>query len=218
MSSRKQSGDGDMTDVPQTGQPAGATTIKRFTLAERRLHWTTALSVGFLVLTGALIWRHLDEWEVAGINVISRGHVWLGGLMLVAGMVGFVLWRRRRIPHADKRFSSGQRLGLRLVQGLLLVMIVSGTVLYLREFVTMSKGFRTLVRQIHFWSAVPVVAFIAVHLERVLIHARHRGLLQGMLSGRVSRAVAERVSPDWVASLDDRPGRPEAEPAAGTAG
>jgi MprA protease rhombosortase-interaction domain-containing protein len=183
--------------------------IQRFTLAERLLHWNTAFSVLFLLATGAAIWQKADEWEVLGINVISQGHVWVGGLFLVAGVLAFALRRRRQaIPQAGLRFSLGQRLGLQVTRLSLLVMTVSGTVLYLRAWLPMSKPLLGLVRDVHFWSAVPVLAFVLVHLAMVLLVPKNRGLLRGMLTGRVARAVAVRVSPAWVAALEALPSSP----------
>lgn len=176
--------------------------VERFTGAERLLHWSTALAVLFLLITGALIWQHADDWEIAGINVISQSHVWLGGLLLIGGTTAYALLRHRRIPFARQRFALKQKLGLRMMQGLLVVMTSSGTVLYLREFITMSKPFRSLVRQVHFWSMVPILAFVTAHLLAILLVPRNRGLLRGMITGRVARKVAQRVSPQWLQRLE----------------
>lgn len=186
------------------------TYLERFTKAERLLHWSSASAVFLLLGTGALIWQHLDEWEIAEINVISQFHVWGAGLLLMATLVGFALWRRRRVPSAAKRFNPGQRAGLRVVQGLVGFLIASGVVLYAREFVTMAKPFKALVRELHLIGAGAIAAFVLAHLVMVFLVPKNRGLLQGMVTGRVPRDVAERVSPRWLAEQDHRPGERKA--------
>jgi cytochrome b subunit of formate dehydrogenase len=184
-------------DAPTTAGP-----VQRFALAERLLHWNTAFSVLFLLATGALIWQKLDEWEIGGINVISQSHVWLGGLLLVGGAIAFALLRRQRIPHAERRFSVRQQLGLKAVRISLLLMTLSGSALYLRSFLAMSKPLKGLIKDVHFWIAVPVLAFVLVHLVMVLLVPKNRGLLRGMLTGFVGRDVARRVSPEWLAGVE----------------
>lgn len=182
--------------------------LTRFSKAERLLHWMTAVSVTILALTGWFIWRKEDDWEIAGINVVSQSHVWVGALMLLAGLGVYLVLRRPRPPYAALRFNPGQRLSLRLTQALLAVLVLSGSALYLREWIEMSKPVRTLLRQVHFASAATLVAFIALHLAMVLVVPKNRGLLRGMLTGRVARRVALSLSPEWVARLEADPSAP----------
>jgi formate dehydrogenase subunit gamma len=176
--------------------------IERFTPAERSLHWTTALATMLLLGTGALIWRDLDKWKVAGFKVVEMAHIWVGGLLLVAGILTYLMRQRRRIPHADKRFNLGQRLSLAASRLVFLVIMATGGTLVFRNVLDMAKPFRKMVKQIHFWSASAIAAFILAHLVMVLLVPKNRGLLRGMLTGRVARPVATRVSPEWVAALD----------------
>jgi cytochrome b subunit of formate dehydrogenase len=176
--------------------------LERFSPVERSLHWMTALATFFLLITGVLIWKHLDEWEIRGINVISQGHVWLGGLPLIIGFLTYALRKKQPIPHAEKRFSLGQRLGLMLTRAAMVVVVPTGMLVYLREFLAISKPVGKLIKRVHFWSASAIAAFVLVHLVMVLLSPKGRGLLQGMRTGWIARSVAQRVSPDWVASLE----------------
>lgn len=162
-------------------------TVERFTGGERALHWATALAVILLLGSGFLIWQKLDDWEILEVNVISQGHVWLGGLLLVGAALAFQLWgRRRRVPRPVQRFNAGQRLALRFVQAALGLMTATGAILYLREFVEMSKPFRRLVKQAHLLTAGAVAVFVVMHLVMVLLVPKNRGLLRGMITGRLS--------------------------------
>lgn len=179
--------------------------LNRFSKAERRLHWTTVLSVAILAVTGWFIWRKEDDWEINGINVLSQSHVWVGALLLLVGAGLYLLSRRPKLPSAALRFNPGQRMSLRLTQALLGVMTVSGVALYLRSWIEMSKPVRTVLRQVHFFSGATLLALVALHVAMVLVVPKNRGLLRGMLTGRVTRRVALRSSPEWVARLEAEP-------------
>lgn len=172
--------------------------FERFSKAERLLHWTTVVAVTLLGLTGWFIWRHEDDWEILGINVLSQSHVVLGAGLLVAGLVLYLVMRGPRRSFAELRFNLGQQLSLRLTQALITMLTVSGTVLYLRSFLGLSKAVKGLVREVHFYSAAALLAFVGLHLVMVLVVPKNRGLVRGMWTGRVSRKVALRVSPAWV--------------------
>lgn len=173
--------------------------IERFTLGERLLHGGVATAVLALLGSGVLVWQKADEWELWGVNVVSQGHVWLGGGLLVAAVAAYMLWgRRRQVSHASRRFNAGQRVALRAVQAVLGFLLASGVLLYLREFIQMAKPVKTAVRQAHLLGAGAIALFLLAHLAMVLAVPKNRGLLRGMLSGRVRRDVARRASPGWL--------------------
>lgn len=183
------------------------TFLKRFSGAERLLHWTTVVSVTILAGTGWFIWRKEDDWEINGINVISQSHVWLGALLLLVGFALYLLLRRPRPDFAALRFNPGQRVSLRLTQVLLGVLTITGSVLFLREWIEMSKPVRVFVRQTHFYSAAALMAFVGLHLVMVLVVPKNRGLVRGMVTGLVARNDALRTSPEWVARVEAEPSR-----------
>lgn len=175
--------------------------LERFTMAERMLHWSNAFGVLFLGTTGAIIWQDLDDWRIAGINVLSEGHFWLGGGTVLVGAIAFLLLRRRRLAHAEARFNPLQRLNLRVIQAALVWMLATGTLLHFGKAWALSKPFRQSLKQVHLVSAAAVSALVLVHLIQVLIVPKNRGLLMGMVTGWVDRATAERASAGWVARL-----------------
>lgn len=173
--------------------------VERFTLGERLLHAGVATAVLALLGSGVLVWQKADEWELWGVNVVSQGHVWLGGGLLVAAVAAYMLWgRRRQAPHAARRFNPGQRVAMRAVQAVLGFLVASGVLLYLREFIQMAKPVKAAVRQAHLLGAGAIATFVLAHLVMVLAVPKNRGLLRGMLSGRVSQDTARRASPGWL--------------------
>ncbi|HEY9897585.1 MAG TPA: cytochrome b/b6 domain-containing protein [Pantanalinema sp.] len=176
--------------------------LERFCKSERFLHWMIAAAVAVFATTGWFIWRHEDDWEINGINVISQSHVILGGLLLVLGVVGYLLLRRRSIPFAKARFSLGQRVGLGVTQLAMSVLVLSGATFYFRQALELSKPARKMVMQVHLYGAVALLLFVVVHLAMVLLMPKNRGILAGMLTGTIDRKVAVRVSSRWVAFLE----------------
>lgn len=179
--------------------------LKRFSTAERVLHWMTVAGVTILAGTGWFIWRKEDDWEINGINVLSQSHVWVGAVLLLAGVALYLLLRRTRPAFSALRFNPGQRVSLRLTQVLLSLLTITGSVLYLREWIELSRPVKTVLRQVHFYGAAALVAFVALHLVMVFLVPKNRGLLRGMVTGFISRRVALRTSPDWVAELEAGP-------------
>lgn len=176
--------------------------LERFTKSERFLHWMIAAAVLVFAGTGWFIWRHEDDWEINGINVIVQSHVLIGGALLALGVIGFLLVRRRRIPGAESRFGLGQRLGLHFTQLTLSVLVLSGGAFYFRQALELAKPVRKQIMQVHLMGAICLLLFVGVHLAMVLLLPKTRGILAGMLTGKVDRKVALRVSSGWVASVE----------------
>ena len=177
--------------------------IERFTKAERALHSTNAAAVFFLLITGGIMFKDLDHWKIAGINVISQAHFWLGGiLLLLGGAIAFLVFRRRTIPFAHKRFNPGQRVSLNFVRFMLGFMTLSGLVIYVGKLMGMSKHTLHFIKHVHLYGAWLMVAFILAHVAMVLLVPKNRGIIESMKKGSVDRKVAMKVSPDWVESLE----------------
>lgn len=174
--------------------------LERFTQAERMLHWSNALSVFFLVITGIIIWQGEDEWELFGIDVISQSHSLLGGSLFIFGALAFLIFRRRHVAFAAKRFKPGQKRGLRFVQVLSVLMGLTGVILFLRQFIPMDKGFRAVVRNMHSNGMWVMAAVVAAHIGLVLLVPSNRKLLRGMVTGYVDPEVAAKAVPEWAAA------------------
>lgn len=173
--------------------------IERFTLAERVLHWGTALAMLILGSTGIAIWQEADKWRPRGFNVISQGHFWLGGGLLVVGALAFRVFRRGHVVSPGDRFNPLQLANLRIFQLTLLWMSCSGIVLRFAKDWGLAKPLRHTIAEVHLVSAAAVGVLVAFHLVQVLAVPKNRGILAGMLTGWVDRAVAGRVNPRWSA-------------------
>ncbi|HEY9900639.1 MAG TPA: cytochrome b/b6 domain-containing protein [Pantanalinema sp.] len=176
--------------------------IERFTPAERLYHWANAAAVTLLLASGALIWQDLDKWRPNGVNVLEKGHFWLGGGLMVGSLVLFLLLRRRRIPQARERFNPGQRLSLRAFQVLLGWMLASGIVIEFGKAWGMTKPVRGLFKQAHLLSAAAILALVIGHLGMVLLVAKNRGILAAMVKGSVDRDVLARSNPEWLKRVE----------------
>ncbi len=157
---------------------------ERFSLADRLLHWTTAIAVSLLGASGWFIWRGDDEWEVLGVNAIAWAHVWIGGLLLFGGCAFYLaLWKRSAPAHG---WNPGQRLALRYTQVVLAFLAVSGVLLELRYALPMGKFLKSLLRNGHGYGALALAAFVAVHLAMLFLVPKNRGRLGAMLKGHAS--------------------------------
>lgn len=157
---------------------------ERFSLADRLVHWTTAIAVTLLGATGWFIWRGEDEWEVLGVNAIAWAHVWVGGLLLLGGVACYLALRRRSAPAHG--WNMGQRLALRYTQVVLAFLAVSGILLQFRHALGMDKALKGLLRDGHAYGAVAIAAFVAVHLVMLFLVPKNRGRLSAMVTGHAS--------------------------------
>lgn len=177
--------------------------IARFTRGERLFHWGNALAVLFLLTTGASLWLHLDHYNHHSHkpHYLLLFHVWLGGGGLIAATLLFVALAWRRTPH-HARFNSGQRVNLRLFQGFLGWMALSGLLIFNQRLLGIPHPTAEIFSKLHLIAAGVIGVLVLGHLAMVFVVPKNRGILSGMLSGSVDREVAERVDPQWVAALE----------------
>ena len=190
-----------------------ANRVARFSLAERLIHWTVALSFLYAALTGLSFWSPRLYWlaSVFGGGVTVRAWHPIGGLIFFAVFTAmFVSWRRHM--HLDKedrrwlrlahryaahdyaalpeagRFNGGQKslFWLQALNGVLLLM--SGVILWWPE--SMSRPLREAAILIHPASAILAIAGLIVHIY--MGTAATPGALRGMTQGW--------VTPGWAAS------------------
>lgn len=190
-----------------------ANRVARFSLAERLIHWTVALSFLYAALTGLSFWSPRLYWlaSVFGGGVTVRAWHPIGGLIFFGVFTAmFVSWRRHM--HFDKedrrwlrlahryaahdyaalpeagRFNGGQKslFWLQALNGVLLLM--SGVILWWPE--SMSRPLREAAILIHPASAILAIAGLIVHIY--MGTAATPGALRGMTQGW--------VTPGWAAS------------------
>lgn len=94
------------------------------------------------------------------------------------------------------RFNAGQKLNSALVGGLMVVMFVTGGLLWLGERDTRFRFAGTVI--VHDWATWLLVGLVIGHLYLALVHRSTRHALRGMTLGDVDRDWARRHHPKWV--------------------
>lgn len=215
------------TRAPQ-GKGRASGEVSRFDLNERLVHWTTALLLLTLIVTGTILYIPSLMLDVGHRATIVNIHV-IAGLALV-GPVFFGLagpWRSRlakdlkrldrwkrndfayfrrgdRTLVAAGKFNGGQKLSSAIFGGGMLVMIGTGIVM------RWSPPFP------NDWAQGATLAHDTIYLVLTVLVLGHVSValgrpeqLKSMFTGRISRAWAERHAPGWLdgSDLSGDPGR-----------
>jgi formate dehydrogenase subunit gamma len=208
--------------------------LRRFSPAERALHWLLAGSFFVLLGTGLILYLP----SLSGLVARPTAKVWHidAALALGAGTIVLLLtrWRtfRRTFRQFDRfdrddvrwllgaprrlvrrepsppqgRFNAGQKLNAALVGGLMLVSFATGFLLWFGERDTRYRFAGTVM--VHDWVMWLLIVLVAGHLYLALVHPTTRHALRGMTLGDVDREWARRHHPKWAAADDRRPERP----------
>ena len=212
--------------------------VARFSGAERALHWLLAVTF-FLMLGSGLALFVPDLATVVARPVAKAWHI-NAALALAAGVMALFaahwsrlratmremdrfdrddarwllgwsrLWRREPAPPRG-RFNAGQKLNSALVAGLMVVMFVTGGLLWLGERDTRFRFDGTVI--VHDWATWILVALVVGHLYLALIHRSTRPALRGMVVGDVDREWARRHHPKWLEADEASGDRPMKLPA-----
>jgi formate dehydrogenase subunit gamma len=195
--------------------------VRRFSGAERSLHWLLAVTFLAMLATGLILYLPSLAEVAANRRLWKSIHLgaaiafWAGTLMIVLGSPGELRRTARQIDRFDAddkrwlgwqvrkigpeppqgRFNAGQKLNTAIISGLMVVFTISGTLMYLQET---DAGFRgtdaILVHDIAMYIAVPLVLG---HLYLALIHPTTRHSLRGMVLGSVRRDWAAKHHAKW---------------------
>jgi len=199
--------------------------ILRFDGVERAVHWSTAALFLVLILTGAalyvpslvalvgrralLVRIHVDAGLALPVPlVVSLAGPW--GRALRADLRRLNRWsdddRRwlalaaRRLPKSHLKvgkFNAGQKLNAAFVLGVMGVMLMTGCIM--RWFYFWPLSWRSGATFVHDLVAYVFVAVVLAHVYMALTHPH---ALRSVLTGRVSRAWAERNAKAWVEELE----------------
>ncbi|MGW1712622.1 formate dehydrogenase subunit gamma [Streptomyces sp. NPDC002156] len=210
--------------------------IRRFTAAERWIHRTTAALMGTALVTAAFLYLPALAELVGRRALLVTVHEWAGIAMpvpLLAGLVSRAFradlvrlnrfgphdrgWiratLRRRHPPAGK-FNAGQKLYAAVIAGTALVMIGTGLIMWFPRLTPLFL--RTGATFVHDWLALFIGALVVGH---IWMAARDPEARQGLRTGFVSRAWAERHHPLWEAEHpSDRRPMTATQPAGSTTG
>ena len=199
--------------------------VPRFSSTERTLHWLlastflTMLATGLILELPALAELAADRRLWKSIHLGAAIGFWAGLIVLLMTARSelapaadqldrfddddreWVRWAvtRRGDEPPQGRFNAGQKLNSAVIAGLLVVLTVSGTLMYLSEVNASFRGTNAiLIHDLATWVAIPLVLG---HLFLVLVNPSTRPSLRGMVRGSVRRDWARRHHPKWEKTL-----------------
>jgi len=202
--------------------------ILRYTLVERLNHWIAGLSYVYCLITGLAFWSPYMFWlaDLVGGGPTARfWHPWLGLVFAVSTGWMYKLWRtdmlitdadrawwtavRHYIRNEDRdlppigRFNYGQKLffWLMLYGGILL--LFSGLVLWLPEFIPWNlRWLRYLAVAVHVIAALVTIGAFIIHVY--MGTAMVRGGFTSIIRGEVSSAWAKLHHRLWYEQIAKR--------------
>jgi formate dehydrogenase subunit gamma len=190
--------------------------LVRYNMFERILHWVVGFTFVALLLSGLALAFPRLYWLSAlfgGGQTMRAAHPWFG-VVFTAGMVLMLLvwgrgmlldrtdrqWFRRireyvRDGHSvvdNGRWNGGQKAYFWAALLLAIVLLVTGIPLWFPSVA--GSGIRQLSRLVHL---VAFLLFVGGFVTHVLLSFLFVGTMDGMISGRVSRAWAAWHHPRW---------------------
>src|SRR5438034_11159 len=202
--------------------------IERYTLAERIIHWTSALSYIYVLLTGAAFYSPHLYWIAAllgGAPTSRYWHPWVA-LIFTASLLRMLrLWRNdMRITAADRawgrampqyirnedenlppidRFNIGQKYFFWVMLGAGLVLLISGAVLWFPELIPWDwRSLRFAAILLHVSAALVTTGAFIIHVY--MGTAMVRGGFTSIIRGEVSPAWARMHHRLWYHRVTGR--------------
>jgi formate dehydrogenase subunit gamma len=195
-------------------------TLVRFDRVERLVHWTTAVLVGILIATGAVLYLGELSAIVGRRNLIRDIHVAAGLALPFPILVALFTpagrgmrrdfrrinrwsaddrrwWRRAQRPQVHLgKFNPGQKLNAAFLGGALVVMLMSGSIM--RFFSPFPDSWRTGATSVHDWFALGIGISLIGH---VMFATRDPIAMRAMRSGPVPEPWARTHWPLWHAEV-----------------
>lgn len=201
--------------------------VRRFTTAERWIHWTTAALGGLCLVTAGCLYLPPLAELVGRRHLVVTVHEWSGLLLPAPFLLGLVsrafradlrrinrfgshdrTWLRsalrrdhRRTARPAGKFNAGQKLYASWSAGAALVMLGTGLLMWFTGLAPLP--WRTGATFVHDWLAIALAVAVGGHVVKALADPEAR---RGMRTGSVAADWARREHPLW------RP--PSATPAA----
>jgi formate dehydrogenase subunit gamma len=198
------------------------TQLARFDLVERLVHWSTAIMMLTLIVTGAILYLPALALRVGHRGLIENIHV-ITGLSLLGPLVLGVVgpWRKRLIKDLRRfdrwgasdfdwfksgarrsglprdKFNGGQKIEAAFLGAAMVAALVTGVIMRFApsSWITWATG-ATLVHDALFFAiAAAVIAHISFALSRP-------DQLVSMVNGRISRAWAKEHAGAWVSEVE----------------
>ena len=198
------------------------TELARFDLVERLVHWSTAIMMLTLIVTGAILYLPSLALRVGHRGLVENIHV-ITGLSLLGPLVLGVAgpWRRRLIKDLRRfdrwgasdfdwfrsparrsglprdKFNGGQKIEAAFLGAVMVAALVTGVIMRFApsSWITWATG-ATLVHDALFFAIVAaVIAHVAFALSRP-------DQLVSMFNGRIPRSWAKLHAAAWLAEVE----------------
>ena len=207
--------------------------VRRFTRSELVVHWTLALTVIAMILTGIALGVNVGHAAAFPVHVGSV-FVLAAGLVLVAltgdrravvrtarDLRTFRRDDRRWLAQASRialrggegppvgRFNAGQKLNTLLISALLLASTASGLYWWAKLHGVFANS--NLDGAIHNVAGVMIIVLVCGHLYMAVLNPATREALRGITTGSVDAEWAAHHHAAWLAGLDG-PTPPAAKP------
>jgi formate dehydrogenase subunit gamma len=198
--------------------------VRRFTRSELAVHWTLAVSVLLMILTGIALGA--DVWHAAAFPVHVGSVFLLAGGVLLAALVGdrpalrraarqlrtldrddrrWLAWAPRNLlggsshPPPVGRFNGGQKVNSMLT-ALLAASIGSGLYWWAKLHAIFSNS--NLDGAIHNVAGVAIIGLVCGHLYMAVLNPATRHALRGITTGNVDAGWAAEHHPAWLAEVE----------------
>ncbi len=199
--------------------PAG--TVQRYTYRERVMHWLTALTYGYGLLTGLAFYSPHLFWIAQVLGGAPTSRFWhpINGVgFLVVALWMHSVWRREMaLTEGDKRwldsvkdyvenredqvvaqdrFNAGQKLFYWLMYYGALALLITGLVMWFPEYIPFSVAWiRSLAVLLHVCAALITIGGFIIHIYMSVLLVPGSGA--AMLFGNVSTAWARTHHRLW---------------------
>jgi formate dehydrogenase subunit gamma len=203
--------------------------IPRYSMSERLNHWFGAVTYIYCLLTGLAFWSPYLFWLATTVGGGPTARVWhpIVGLAFTASLVWtYVEWRRDMAVDDDDRrwaksiqfyieneddqlppvgrFNWGQKLFFWGMSGSIILLVLSGFVLWFTESVPWKFHIlRYAAILVHASVALLTIGLFLIHVYMSTV--LEEGSLGSMINGRVTRAWAWTFHRKWYYQLMGRP-------------
>jgi formate dehydrogenase subunit gamma len=210
-----------MASSSRSGEPVNnlPSTLRRFSLADRIVHWTFAALMTSCLLTAAVLYNGALAVPIGHRRAIELVHVYSGFALPVPILLGGVSasyranvrrlnrftgmdWRwlrsrdRRNGSIRVGKFNAGQKLNACLTWGSVLVLLGTGIIMFFPDLVRLS--WRTGATFAHDWFALALGLLVLGHITYAI---RDRESRTGMLTGDVLASWARSEHSAWAEEL-----------------
>lgn len=203
----------------QTPARAQGLRVVRFSLGERIVHRSVAILMLTCISTAAILYNGFLAVPVGHRRLVKLVHVYSGYALPIPILLGLVsaayrsdLGRLNRFSPSDWRwlrsrsrrdgtirvskFNAGQKLNGALSAGSIIVMLVTGTLMYFPDLARLS--WRTGASFVHDWFALALGLLVIGHISFAVRDPESR---RGMRTGSVTASWARRHHFSWAAEL-----------------